>query len=142
MEGKNVLKLCTIVALVSLLIGFSIGINGKEKQEQEQVEKINVLYSITYIADKSTNTAALNIIENDKPKMPLLKNQVLLNKYDILEFSSRNPENHMLIAFKGFSDFGSPVFLLLTTDQEESGYISWVKMITRGYTPNIIRRQS
>lgn len=142
METKNIIKLCVIVALVSLLIGVGIGIDYAGKQGQKQTEKINVLYGMTYLADKSTNTVALNIIVNDKPEIPLLKNHVVLNKYDILDFSDKNPENHIVIAFEGFSDFGSPVFRFLLSSQEENGYISWVKMMTREvYTPNIIFRQ-
>ena len=143
METKNVVMLCAIVALVSLLVGVGMGIDYVEKQGQEQVYRVNVLYSVTYLADKNTNTVALNVFANNKPEILLFKNQVVLNKYDMLEFVDRNSENHIIIAFAGFSDFGSPVFRILLSNQEKNGYVAWVNMMTHGtYTPNIIFRQS
>ncbi len=139
METKHWLIVGAIILVVAgFLAGMSYS-DGRNNPSQD-IEKINTLYSITYLADKNTDTIAVNIIANSNPELPLLKNKVVMNRYEMLEFVDTGSKNRILFAFEGFTSFERPVFKVLTNNQEQSNYVSWVAMKTRGYTPNLIFR--
>jgi len=148
METKDWLIVCGVLLAIGLIVGVGTGIDyGKHHpsqdpgtQEPGQTEKINALYSVTYLADKDTETVAINIFANNNPNLPLLKNKVIMNRYEIFRFIDTTANNQILFAFEGYTSFGKPVFKILTNFQEQDNYISWVEAVTHGYKPNTIVR--
>ena len=141
--NKNTVILTVIALAIGLAIGFVLGANYQNiDSPNENVQRINAMYSIAYISDTESETIGVNIISIDEPGRKCLKNSVFLNKYDILEYIGGGDDRILTFAFKGYNSEGKPIIKITKGIQEELDYKGEVWNLTGGYYPAKIVRSS
>ncbi|MCK4800275.1 hypothetical protein KAS31_04830 [Candidatus Parcubacteria bacterium] len=133
----------TIIAVaIALIIGFLLGANYQNiDSPNEDVQRINAMYSIAYVSDMEGESIGVNIISIDDPSKHF-ENSVLLNKYDILEYLDNKNDRMLTFAFKGYDSEGKPIIEIMKGLQEELDYRGEIWNLTGGYYPAKIIRSS
>lgn len=129
-----------IVVAVALIVGFVLGASYQNiNSPDEDVQRINAMYSIAYVSDIESETIGANIISIDKPGRKCLQNDVFLNKYDILEYLGDGDDRMLTFAFKGYSSEGKPIIEVIKGFQKELDYKENIHKLHGYYPVKIIR---
>ena len=129
-----------MVTTVALIVGFVLGASYQNiNSPNEDVQRINVMYSIAYISDIESETIGINVISVDKPGRKCLQNIVFLNKYDILEYLGDRDDRMLTFAFKGYSSEGKPIIEVINEFQKELDYKEDIYKLHGYYPVKIIR---
>jgi len=131
----------TVLAIaVALIISFVCGASyQKDIDSRENVKKVNAIYSIVYSSDIEGETIGINIISIESPTEHLKKN-VLLNKYDVLEYVDRENNRVLILAFEGYNSDG-PIIKYIKNSQKLLDYEGYI-INKFGYQPQKINRVS
>lgn len=132
-----------IIVAAALIIGFILGAGYQNiSSPNEDVQKINAMYSIVYISDIEGETIGVNIISMDEPGIKCIKNSVFLNKYDMLEYLGDGDDRMLTFAFKGYDSEGKPIIEIIKGLQEKLDYRGEIWNLTGGYYPAKITRSN
>ena len=141
--GGNMMsiKIVIVVAIIALTVGFFLGLNYQNIDspiERKNVEKINAIYSIEYIPDVQSETIGINIFSSGNPT-GLLKQKIVLNKYEIFSYYSSGRDQSVSLSFEGYSSEGKPIIRNINDFPEEVEYKEKIYNMCGYYPEKIIR---